>query len=193
MMNKKNLLGRTPTALGMKDALHVAVVSLRAAYNLSVGSRISLNEHGEAVCNGDEKDTFGIVNPYRKTDVVRGEWFWCMMDFGDIPKVKHVWDHPTVSFEPPTREVELNETLNSYAKDLGITYQQLMDITAKVVDSWEAQPYPKDGTKTEEEVDAVEMWDFWYEWQEETDYEFENQGSACCPEYDYPGQLFEFE
>ena len=34
--------------------------------------------------------------------------------------------------------------------------------------------------------DAIHMW---YEWANESGYEFDNHGSECCPEYAYPDDV----
>ena len=36
---------------------------------------------------------------------------------------------------------------------------------------------------------AIYLCDIWYEWTNETGNEFENVGSECCPEYNYPSLL----
>ena len=82
------------------------------------------------------------------------------------------------------------------AKKLGVTYQQLLDACETATTDWETQtPYP--GTLTQEEVDLHwdnNSWDIWESWADEVGYEFENIGTACCPETDVPdGFIFSFE
>ena len=186
MINKKNLLGRTPLELNDKDAIHVAIVSVRAACAIEPGTKCGLNEFKEAVPNSKG---VGIADPWRRSLIKTGEVFWLLLNQDEVPNVKHVWEHPTAEFGLPTREVKLNPTLVGYAKDLGVTYEQLMEACEKVVDTGEPVKYP--GTKTKEEREDADVWDLWFEWGHETNYEFENYGSECCPEYEYPKQLFE--
>lgn len=86
---------------------------------------------------------------------------------------------------------QFNELLN----ELKVTYQQLMDACTSLVYENKALPYP--GTLTEEEYDDLEgdidYYDIYTSWADETGHEFKNNGSACCPEYDYPRELFRFE
>lgn len=187
MINKKNILGKIPKELGTKDAVHVATVSVRAAEPISRGARINLNEHREAV---NDANGPGIADPFNKKIAIypTGTNFLMLMNQEEIPNVRHEWEHPTLDFTPPVREVKYNYTLAETAKDYGVTYQQLMEAADYVYTNYSSAPYPEDGKLSTEELEEVylERWDFWSEWAAETSNEFENNGSSCCPEYDYP-------
>jgi len=189
MINKKNVLGKHPEELGAKDAIHVAIVSVRAGKPIEPGQRCGLNEFNEAVPNNKG---VGVADPFQKHTILRGENLWLLLDQDSVPNVQHVWEHPTVKFDPPTREPLQNYTLASYADELGVTYQQLMNACQYVVDKDKAAPYP--GTKTPEELEEawenVERYELWSSWADETNYEFPNYGTECCPEYEYPRTLF---
>jgi hypothetical protein len=185
MINKKNVLGKPPHELGTKDAIHTAIVSVRAATLIKPGQRCGLNEHREAV--PDAKGP-GVADPFLKCHISRGEVFWLMLNQEEIPNVHHVWEHPTVDFSPPAREVKLNPVLAGIASDFGVTYQQLMDAAAHVVEKESSAPYQ--GTKTAEEVETaleeLSGYELWSEWADETGFEFADEGTACCPEPVYP-------
>jgi hypothetical protein len=189
MINKKNLLGREPEALGMKDAIHTAIVSVRAGKPIQPGQRCGMNADREAV--PDSKGV-GVADPFLKGRIATGQWFWLILAQDEIPTVAHVWEHPTVDFRPPSAEVRHNKYLHEIAEELGITYEQLMDSCAAAVETWRAVPFP--GTKTEEECEAAldDRWNIFDEWAAETGHEFENEGSACCPETVIPDELFSF-
>jgi hypothetical protein len=190
MINKKNLLGKQPFDLGDKDAIHVAIVAVRAGAAISPGQRCGLNENREAVPN---EDGCGVADPFLRTPIARGTPFWLLMDLQEIPNVAHTWDHPTLDFSPPVVEVQKNRWLQRYADEYGVTYEQLMDACKAVLESDTPVPYP--GTKAEEDINMglIDTYDIWSEWSGETGYEFYNVGSECCPEYEYPeGNLFSF-
>lgn len=192
MINKKNVLGKQPLDLGTKDAIHVAIVAVRAGAAINPGERCGLNGYNEAVPDANGP---GVADPFLKRTVTTGQAFWLLLDQDEVPNVRHEWDHPTVKFAPPTREVQLNRVIKYTADALGVTYQQVMDAAAHAVTNGKPTAYP--GTKTRDEydeaMDQVEIYDFWSEWAEESGHVFENHGTSCCPEYAYPEcALFKF-
>ncbi len=192
MINKKNVLGQSPFDLGDKDAIHVAIVAVRAGKTINPGERCKLNEHREAV--PDTKGV-GVADPFLKDKILVGDSFWLLLGQDAVPNVQHVWDHPTVDFTPPSREIERNRYLQRYADGLGVTYDQLMKACQTVVDEESPVAYPGTlvGVVAENAIESLEVHDVFYEWKNEVGHEFENHGSECCPEYNYPRELFFFK
>jgi hypothetical protein len=190
MINKKNLLGKEPDSLGLKDAIHTAIVAVRAGGPIKPGQRCGLNKDREAV--PDAKGP-GVADPFLKTNLTRGQSFWLLLCQDEVPNVQHVWEHPSVDFTPPTIETKRNSTLAEYADDFGVTYEQLMAAAAYVVAEDQLAPYPGNKSGVEVETANDKIYDLWYEWSDETGHEFENEGTACCPEYAHPncGGLFQ--
>lgn len=187
MINKMNLLGKPPDELGTKDAVHVAIVAVRAAGPISPGERCGLNDKREAT--RDAKGP-GVADPFRKDRILTGQTFWLLLDLAEVPNVQHVWQHPTIDFAPPTTEVKLNSELKRQAEAYGVTYEQLLAACAFVIARDTPAEYP--GSKSKEELEAAneDRWDLWSSWSHESGHEFENTGTGCCPEYDYPRRLF---
>jgi hypothetical protein len=188
MINKKNVLGKAPFDLGDKDAIHVAIVAVRAGRLIKPGEKCGLNEHREAV--PDPKGV-GVADPFLKDNISTGDSFWLLLNQDAVPNVRHVWEHPTADFTPPSRAVETNRWLQKAADGLGVTYSQLMQACASVVSTGSAAVYP--GTLSRDDLDdKLDNWRYevWSEWASESGYEFDNHGSECCPEYDYPEVLF---
>jgi hypothetical protein len=193
-INKQITLGRKPEEVGVKDAIHVAIVSCRAGEYLTSSEKVTLNEHREAVAPQGGAKHIGIVDPFLKGSLAKGDTFWMVM----IPKqdqvVRHVWEH-ALDFSAPERAIQECEYLAPYAKQLGITYSELMHAADVLVNDGETPKY--EGTITETDtLESVldDMYDFWSEWSDETGYEFENIGSMCCPERDFPSsfELFDY-
>lgn len=184
MINKKNVLGKTPSEIGIKDAIHTAIVSVRAGSLIRPGDKCKINQYNEAVaCNSN---SIGVADPWHNGNIIAGNIFWLIINQDEIPNVRHVWDHPSVSFEQPTREVQYNYTLKHLSDQLEIEYNQLlkdMEVVAKT-----DTPIKYTGNKTEEELETIQedSWDYWSEFADVTGYVFENYGSQCCPEYNYP-------
>lgn len=190
MINKKTLLGMPPDSLGVKDAIHIAVVSLRAGQLLKPGQNIELNEDGEAIRSRNKKDSFGVVDPFLKNNVMRGESFWGLLSMHEVPNVRHTWDHPKLSFESPITPIKYNSILEHIASELGITYPELMFACRKMIDTDKKTAIQK----SEDEIYSLNSdynCELWSEWSDETGEKFTNNGTACCPEYDYPDFPFE--
>ena len=191
MINKQNLLGKTPDEIGTKDAIHVAIVSVRAGGHIARGHRFKMNEFNEAVA---DSNGFAVVDPFRKSDVARGDVFWGLLDQREVPNVRHVWDHPEIKEFIPVREAQKNQYLGECAEKLGMSYADLMSAISVMVNG-ETPKYT--GSLTKDEVEKllpnIEEYDVFSEWAEETGHEFDNEGSACCPEYDHPDFTFAFE
>lgn len=193
MINKQNLLGKTPDEAGTKDAVHVAIVSVRAGEYIARGQRFKMNEFNEAV---SDSNGFAVVDPFRKSDVTRGDVFWGLLDQREVPNVRHVWDHPEIKEFTPTRETQKNKSLQDCADKLKMTYEDLMSAVKTMVDG--STPLYS-GMLSKAEVMKlisdyeIEDYEMFSEWAGETGHEFENEGSACCPEYDYPDFMFSFK
>ena len=180
MINKKNQLGKEPLALGDKDAIHAAIVAVRAERVIHPGESIGINEHGEAT-NRKVKQ-IGVADPFYKGLILKGQIFWMMLDQTQISSVTHSWDHPEFKFESPTREIELNKYILQDAKELGVSYTEIMEAAHKLVYHNKQTPI----TASKEMIDNIKWYDFWYEWSEETEHEFPDYGTVCCPEREYP-------
>jgi hypothetical protein len=187
MINKKNLLGKEPEVLGDKDAVHVAMVACRAGVLIQPGQRCGLNNKKELVPNPKGP---GIADPFRKTPILRGEKVWLLMNQDEIPNVQHTWEHPTVDFSPPSIEASKNATIGSVAEYYGVSYEQVMKAAQHVVKNDTPAKFPNKDWDEKFEIafseGDIDSYDFWYEWANETGHEFDNYGSACCPEYNYP-------
>jgi hypothetical protein len=190
MINKKNVLGKNPEEIGIKDAIHTAIVSVRAAGPIKPGQRCGINEYGEAVPNDNGP---GAADPFHSGTILCGQSFWLLLGQHEVPNVRHEWEHDSIAFLAPTRPIKINSTLEVYAKDLGVSYEQLMAAAAHVVENDSAAPYP--GTKTSDEVKLAQndLSDLWSEWGEESCHKFYNSGTECCPKYQYPEMLFDLE
>jgi len=173
----KNSLGTNPKQLGQKESIDTCIVSVRASCAIEPGQKCILNKDREAVPNGKG---FGIADPYHKGTILRNESSWMLL----------VNDDGSIDFSAPTVEPKFNQTIKSAADYFGVTYDQIMEAAQYVVDHDEPAPYP--GTKELSELDEDEdfwndeCYDFWSEWGEEVNYEFENMGTECCPEYAHP-------
>lgn len=188
MINKKNLLSQPPIELGVRDAIHTAIASVRAGRPIQPGERCTLNDDREAV---PDENGEGVANPFRKTGVARGQMLWMLVE--EVPSVRHEWEHPTLDFTPPDKAAEKNKYLARHADQLKVSYDELTEACAYVAHREVPARYPRQISVDDLDVllDGLDSGDMWYEWTCESGHEFEDYGTACCPETEYPAcQIF---
>ena len=76
-----------------RDAIHLAVEPVQANEKLFPGQDIGLIE-GKASSKAEK--LLGIVDPFLKTSVLEGEWFWMVIYPRKITSLRHVWSHPDI-------------------------------------------------------------------------------------------------
>ena len=87
-----------------RDAIHLAVEPVVAAYRLRPGQRIGI-VNGVAYAEGteiaDPDQPFGnvvpyhgIVDPFLTHGPAAGESFWFVMKPREVRSLRHVWEHP---------------------------------------------------------------------------------------------------
>ncbi len=84
-------LGKILTEPQGRDAIHIAVLQVKAGHFLQPGQRITQKD-GIAV--GTNGIATGIVDPFLKDTVQEGQMFWMLVLPRTITSLRHVWDHP---------------------------------------------------------------------------------------------------
>ena len=70
-----------------RDAIHLAVVPVTAQLELNPGEHVS--------ADGDKQPPYvGIVDPFLKVNVRKGDRFWLVIYPRQINSLRHVWTHP---------------------------------------------------------------------------------------------------
>jgi hypothetical protein len=116
-MSDTNLMEPPPNT-GLRDAIHVAVVSLVSHGPLSRGDKVTWHHKGVSVrlCKYDEKE-IGVVNPFLDRT---GGVVWVMLYPNTVTGMKHHWSHP--DFDQIEIDLELAErTIERMAETLGMS------------------------------------------------------------------------
>jgi hypothetical protein len=126
-------LGNIITENEKRDAIHLAVEPIRATQKLYPGQDVGLVAGGAGVTD----NPIGIVDPFLKTPVLAGEWFWLVLYPRQITSLRHVWEHP--AFEPTTKSLETHQVdsekwLRDFAAQIDIGYDSLMDAAKTWID-----------------------------------------------------------
>lgn len=86
-------IGQLITQHTERDAIHVAIAPVSAGVDLKPGQRIKLNHHKQAI-PATRDDYIGIVDPWLRTKVCAGQWFWILLNPNTITALRHYWNHP---------------------------------------------------------------------------------------------------
>ncbi len=73
-----------------RDAIHFALAPVTAGEALSPGDHIGFFDDG---CVGKTSEPFGIVDPFLKEPVKKGERFWLFLYPGTVIRIWHFWTH----------------------------------------------------------------------------------------------------
>lgn len=146
--------------VGGRDAVHVAVISAEAADKLAPGQHVGFNAAStlEKLIVGISDDPIGLVDPFLEVTVQKGQRFWLYLYPRTITSLRHNWTHPAFSdaplgafYAPPSQKLEAEKWLLQYAREIGVTYRELMERADDYVASrqywieggrWEGQSLP---------------------------------------------------
>ena len=103
-----NNLGQILNGTEKRDAVHIAIVPVKAGYNLEPGEKIGIDREGEAVASGVK--LIGVVDPLLKSGPVMDQWFYMWMMPDQISGLRHEWSHPDLpDTAPPAKQEEEEE------------------------------------------------------------------------------------
>lgn len=79
-----------------RDAIHLAVIPMRAPCLLGSGTHVGKDGMPMVPYS---PGAVGIVDPFLRQPVERGEWFWLVIYPRVITSLRHVWTHPAFADE----------------------------------------------------------------------------------------------
>lgn len=106
-----------------RDAIHLAVEPTKAAEKLYPGQDVGVD--------GTRNNPVGIVDPFVKSPVMPGDWFWLVLYPRQITSLRHVWAHPAFVDEPVvnTKPISMSPSekwLRDFAASIPAHYEDLM-------------------------------------------------------------------
>lgn len=128
-----------------RDAIHLAVEPAIAAHTLRPGEDVGFIGKEVGVCD----NPVGIVDPFLKGAVTKGQMFWLVVYPRKITSLRHVWTHPDFSEESKPTEISREETfagdpvafskswIDGFAREIDQNVNRLMD----AADKWMEDDY----------------------------------------------------
>ena len=82
-----------PSAINIRDAIHVPVISGTAGGDFDSGQPVRYFEPTKVWHACPLADAHGVANPWQEK-VKRGDLFWILISPNTISELQHVWNHP---------------------------------------------------------------------------------------------------
>lgn len=116
-MSENLNLGKIITTPQHRDAVHIAVVPVKAGMTLPPGTPVRL-EDGVAMAEFVGK-SIGVVDPFLKVGPYKGQEFWLFLNPGSITSLRHEWTHPAFKEpEPQKLYADVNVSDEEYQAQL---------------------------------------------------------------------------
>jgi len=115
-----------------RDAVHIAIAPVVADRILAGGQHIGFVKEGNTDLVGPCDNPIGVVDPFLKGYVAKGERFWMLLYPQTITSLRHDWTHP--AFKPQALSVS-EAYLHSYANEVGIGYDELLQAAEDYLDA----------------------------------------------------------
>ena len=133
-------IGQILPASSERDAIHIAVAPVVAGQVLYPGQHIGLDAEGRATTGTPPSDPctlIGIVDPFLPGRVDPEQRCWMFLYPNTITSLRHQWTHPAFAESPtlarnfktiPGTMVASVNWLADFAKDLGLSYNNLLEV-----------------------------------------------------------------
>lgn len=82
-----------PGEQNQRDAIHIAVVPIKAVTDLLPGQHVGVSADGKSSVTGSGLPV-GIVDPFLLTGPREGDTFWLFLYQGQVTTLRHEWTHP---------------------------------------------------------------------------------------------------
>ncbi len=120
-----------------RDAIHIAVAPVCATKEITPGSPIAFVEGSNTeVGMAPWGVSVGIVDPFLRKPVKKGEWFWMWLHPNTITSLRHNWTHPAfneqLGYKPPQADAE--KWLRELGEKYDYSYQDLVKAGVDFID-----------------------------------------------------------
>jgi len=142
-----------------RDAIHIACAPVVAAEVLLPGEHVGRVPDGFGV----DGESIGIVDPFLKARVQKGQRFWLFLYPNTITALRHEWTHPEFSATTatPLDSKSASEAyMRSVAENVGISYGRLMEYAKLNIERHGDWPeYITGGSEMEGESIPDDFWE----------------------------------
>ena len=115
-----------------RDAIHVAVIPMKANELLRPGQRVGLIGDGA----GPSDKCVGIVDPFLTDVVAKGATFWLLLLPDTVTGMRHHWEHPefkTATTDNPAAKEAARLWILEQCEPLGCDFDELTDPRSRLL------------------------------------------------------------
>lgn len=161
-MQSTPTLGALITEEVERDAIHIAVLPVVAGDYLSPGQWIGFREWDNRAIADNSSDAIGVVDPFLKATVNRGQKFWMLVFPNTITSLRHEWVHPEIPPSPSKQtKMSVSEAwLREFADDFYVDYYVMMGDVAAAVKAGGCDSIMTLGSSADVDYET-----FWYHYQ----------------------------
>lgn len=112
-----------------RDAIHLAAEPVVAAHPLRPGEHVGFVDGGVGLCS----NPVGIVDPFLRSYVDKGQRFWLIVYPRKITSLRHVWEHPgfpasgeIITPATPSKSTA-EQWLRDFAERADLSYNQVIE------------------------------------------------------------------
>ena len=158
-------LGALISGPAERDAVHVAVVPCIARQQLKPGQHVNAApHHAQWVCAPVGGEPIGVVDPFLKAPVKRGDEFYLFLYPGSVVSLRHHYRHPVLDAEEIRRETMelLNAPAVEYIKEcadiVDMPYDRLMEVARCYLETGEAADVNMEQSNNAMDIDWPKFW-----------------------------------
>lgn len=137
-----------------RDAIHIAVVPVKAGAKLAPGTKVKLQNTVDpiVVAAGKRHPSVGVIDPYLDAPVQAGQQCWLYLNPGSITSLRHAWSHPAFPMAMVLTDAERAKSeqvtnmllgdrqksidfMTELASDLGMSFEAFMSQLEECLES----------------------------------------------------------
>lgn len=151
-------LGKLRDGSERRDAIHFAIAPVIAAEKLYAGEHVGVVNHSEGQIEvGSHHKPCGIIDPFLKEPIKKGDLCWLMLYPNTITGMRHEWEHPLFFGTEPERDnVDALAVISVFAASVGLSSDEVIEDAKAFLETGE---YRVDGGRWEGCWASNEFWD----------------------------------
>jgi len=154
-------LNQRPNDVGVRDAIHTALISVEAAEDIKPAQHVGLLIDGTVSPNAEQ--LIGIANPFETETIKRGSLFYLCLYPNTIQDMRHHWKHPafdkSIEYDKKRMVEQSQQWLEDFAKTIHYYGKMSYDSLISELDAFqEHQCFGDDSLRDEIWEHRHEIW-----------------------------------